>query len=59
MAEAPPEFRQKYTDSNPMKRMARPEEVAGAVMWLCSDIAGFVTGTGLVIDVGLVQYKEF
>jgi NAD(P)-dependent dehydrogenase (short-subunit alcohol dehydrogenase family) len=53
MAEAPPEFRQKYTDSNPMKRMARPEEVAGAVMWLCSDIAGFVTGTGLVIDGGV------
>lgn len=53
MAKAPPDFRQKYTDSNPMKRMARPEEIAGAVMWLCSDIAGFVTGTGLVIDGGV------
>ncbi|MBN1905120.1 MAG: glucose 1-dehydrogenase [Deltaproteobacteria bacterium] len=53
MAKAPPEFRKKYTDSNPMKRMARPEEIAGAVMWLCSDIAGFVTGTGLVIDGGV------
>jgi NAD(P)-dependent dehydrogenase (short-subunit alcohol dehydrogenase family) len=53
IAKAPPEMRQKYIDSNPMKRMARPEEIAGAVMWLCSDMAGFVTGTGLVIDGGV------
>ncbi len=53
IAKAPPEMRQKYIESNPMKRMARPEEIAAAVMWLCSDMAGFVTGTGLVIDGGV------
>lgn len=52
-AEAPPEFRQKYIDTNPMGRLAKPEEIAATVMWLCSDMADFVTGTGIVIDGGV------
>lgn len=52
-AEAPPEFRQKYIDTNPMGRLAKPEEIAATVLWLCSDMAGFVTGTGIVIDGGV------
>ena len=36
----------------PMKRVGRPEEVAAAVVWLCSGAAGFVTGTTLTIDGG-------
>ena len=52
-AEAPPEFRQKYIDTNPMGRLAKPEEIAAAVLWLCSDLSGFVTGTGIVIDGGV------
>ena len=52
-AEAPQEFQQKYIDSNPMGRLARSEEIAGAVLYLCSDMAGFVTGTGLIIDGGV------
>lgn len=36
----------------PMGRIGRPEEVAAAVVWLCSDAAGFVTGTTLTIDGG-------
>ena len=35
-----------------MKRMAKPEEVPGAVMWLASEHASFVTGHSLVIDGG-------
>ena len=53
IAEAPQELRQKFIDSNPMRRMAKPEEIAATVMWLCSDMAGFVTGTGIVIDGGV------
>jgi NAD(P)-dependent dehydrogenase (short-subunit alcohol dehydrogenase family) len=36
----------------PIKRVGRPEEVAAAVVWLCSEAAGFVTGTTLTIDGG-------
>ena len=37
---------------SPMGRMGRPEEVAAAVIWLCSDEASFVTGQTLAIDGG-------
>jgi NAD(P)-dependent dehydrogenase (short-subunit alcohol dehydrogenase family) len=36
----------------PLGRVGEPEEVASAVVWLCSDAAGFITGTTLVIDGG-------
>lgn len=36
----------------PIDRMGRPEEVAAAVIWLCSDAASFVTGHALPIDGG-------
>ncbi len=36
----------------PVKRVGRPEEVAAAAVWLCSDEASFITGTTLVIDGG-------
>lgn len=38
----------------PMGRVGTPEEVAAAVVWLCSDAASFTTGHGLVIDGGYV-----
>jgi NAD(P)-dependent dehydrogenase (short-subunit alcohol dehydrogenase family) len=47
------EFRQALKASTPVGRIGRPEEVAAAVLWLCSDLAGFVTGTGIVIDGGV------
>jgi NAD(P)-dependent dehydrogenase (short-subunit alcohol dehydrogenase family) len=36
----------------PMRRIGRPEEVAAAVVWLCSDQAAFITGATLPIDGG-------
>jgi NAD(P)-dependent dehydrogenase (short-subunit alcohol dehydrogenase family) len=37
----------------PMGRLGTPDEVAQAVLYLASDAAAFITGTGLVIDGGL------
>ena len=36
----------------PMRRLGKPEEIAEAVVWLCSDRASYVTGQGLVVDGG-------
>ena len=39
---------------HPMNRIGQPEEVANAVMWLCSDSSSFITGHSLVIDGGRI-----
>ena len=36
----------------PLKRFARPEEIAQAILYLSTDEAGFVTGADFVIDGG-------
>jgi NAD(P)-dependent dehydrogenase (short-subunit alcohol dehydrogenase family) len=41
-------------DLHPMHRLGRPEEVAEAVVWLCSDAASFVTGESLMVDGGYI-----
>jgi NAD(P)-dependent dehydrogenase (short-subunit alcohol dehydrogenase family) len=39
----------------PMRRMGRPEEIADAVLWLCSSAASYVTGQSISIDGGYVM----
>ena len=46
------EGRAKVISEEPIGRMGRPEEIANAVVWLCSDAAGFVVGSAMVIDGG-------
>jgi len=47
-----PDMRKVLDGMTPMGRMGQPEEIAAAVLWLCSDQASFVTGHPLVIDGG-------
>jgi NAD(P)-dependent dehydrogenase (short-subunit alcohol dehydrogenase family) len=42
-------------DAVPMGRAGEPEEVASAIVWLCSDNASFVTGHTLPVDGGQTQ----
>jgi NAD(P)-dependent dehydrogenase (short-subunit alcohol dehydrogenase family) len=47
-----PEGRQRVISQEPIGRMGRPEEIAAAVLWLCSDAASFVVGHAMVVDGG-------
>ena len=44
--------REQVIVEEPIGRMGQPEEIANAVVWLCSDAAAFVVGHALVIDGG-------
>jgi NAD(P)-dependent dehydrogenase (short-subunit alcohol dehydrogenase family) len=47
-----PEGRQRVISQEPIGRMGKPEEIAAAVLWLCSDAASFVVGHAMVADGG-------
>jgi 3-oxoacyl-[acyl-carrier protein] reductase len=46
-------LRQRLLDATPLGRLGEPQDVAGPVAFLCSDAAGFITGSVLDIDGGL------
>jgi NAD(P)-dependent dehydrogenase (short-subunit alcohol dehydrogenase family) len=56
MWNVPPERQQEIRAPQAMKRFGEPEEVAAAVVWLCSDEASFVTGVALPVDAGSVAW---
>jgi NAD(P)-dependent dehydrogenase (short-subunit alcohol dehydrogenase family) len=49
-----PELRDELVRLHPIGRIAEPEEIAEAALWLCTPRSSFVSGTGLVIDGGYV-----
>jgi len=48
----------KLSKSQPIGRMGKPEEVAALALYLCSDEAGFVTGTDYPIDGGFITINN-
>ena len=56
MSNEPPERQQEILAPQAMTRFGEPEEVAAAVVWLCSDEASFVTGVALPVDAGSVAW---
>jgi NAD(P)-dependent dehydrogenase (short-subunit alcohol dehydrogenase family) len=53
LSKANPEAIEQIIAGLPMDRMGTPEEVANAVLWLCSDASSFVTGQSISVDGGI------
>jgi 2-keto-3-deoxy-L-fuconate dehydrogenase len=49
------EMFEKLSKTQPIGRMGQPEEVAGLILYLCSDEAAFITGSDYPIDGGFIK----
>ena len=48
------EAEKQFVGLEPVGRFGQPQEIANAVIWLCSDQASFVTGHAMAVDGGFV-----
>ncbi len=49
----PAAAKERVLEAVPMKKMGTPQDVAGLTVFLASDLAGYITGTVMVVDGGL------
>jgi 2-keto-3-deoxy-L-fuconate dehydrogenase len=52
------EIFEKLSKSQPIGRMAKPDEVASLALYLCSDESGFITGADYPIDGGFIKLNN-
>lgn len=53
LSDVDPKMAERTQKASPMKRLGQPNEVAEAIVWLCSEKASFINGTTMAIDGGL------
>jgi NAD(P)-dependent dehydrogenase (short-subunit alcohol dehydrogenase family) len=51
-----PEITDRMIDKTPLARIGTPEDIADVVVFLCSDLARFVTGQNIVVDGGMTLH---
>ncbi len=51
-----PHERQRYERTTPLGRIGEPEDIADVVVFLCSDLARFITGQNIVADGGMILH---
>ncbi|HMK35464.1 MAG TPA: SDR family oxidoreductase [Desulfomonilaceae bacterium] len=51
---ANPEIERQLVSRIPMGRLAEPEDIVGAILFLCSDAANFITGQTIYVDGGML-----
>ena len=51
-----PDQEERFVTGTPVGRVGEPEDIADVVVFLCSDLARFVTGQNIVVDGGLTLH---
>ena len=51
-----PDERERFERTTPMGRLGEPEDIADVVVFLCSDLARFITGQNIVVDGGMTLH---
>ncbi len=59
LAEAWPEGVSRWQKAAPLGRLGSPEDVGDACLFLCSDLARWITGTNLIVDGGVLTHPTW
>ena len=51
-----PQERSRFERTTPLGRIGQPDDVADVVVFLCSDLARFITGQNIVVDGGMTLH---